>query len=185
MSPYSWLAAERIGEVVPSAQWRCVRVAAVFREHGRMSWGLTDKREIEMEEVQSRARARGLGAVTWPEPWPTDPLRAERAIIHAGRRGALESMALEVMRMAFRQGADIAELEPVLEAGRRVGLDAGELEEALAEQEVKDALRSNTDAALAAGVFGIPTLVVGGSELFWGDDRLEEAAATVGSNGAT
>lgn len=181
MSPYSWLAAERIGELVPAAEWRCVHLAAIFRQHDRSSWGLTDRRADEMAEVEARARSRGLGAVSWPDPWPTDPLRAERAIIHASRRAALEPMALAVMRTAFRDGADISELGPVLEAARRAGLDAGEVQDALAEQEVKDALRANTDAALAAGVFGVPTMVVDGDELYWGDDRLDEAAAA--SNG--
>lgn len=46
----------------------------------------------------------------------------------------------------------------------------------LARREVKDALRAATDAAIATGVHGVPTLVVNG-ELFWGDDRLEDAAA--------
>jgi 2-hydroxychromene-2-carboxylate isomerase len=46
---------------------------------------------------------------------------------------------------------------------------------ALHEQAIKDALRSTTDEALALGVFGVPTLTVGG-ELFWGDDRLADAA---------
>ena len=184
MSPYSWLAAERIIEMLPEAQWRCVRVAAVFREHRRVSWGFTDRRAAEMAEVDARARAHGLGAVSWPDPWPTDPLRAERAIVHAGRCGVLPRMALEAMRIAFREGADLSTLEPVLEAGRRAGLDAGELEAALADQEVKDGLRANTDAALGAGVFGIPTVVLAGGELYWGDDRLAEAVAAASGEAA-
>ena len=47
---------------------------------------------------------------------------------------------------------------------------------ALADRDVKDALRSATDEVLALGVFGVPTIVIG-EELFWGDDRLEDAAA--------
>ena len=39
---------------------------------------------------------------------------------------------------------------------------------------MKAALRASTDSALTAGVFGVPTLLVDG-ELFWGDDRLEDA----------
>ena len=42
-------------------------------------------------------------------------------------------------------------------------------------QSVKDKLRAATDEALALGLQGIPTVAVG-DELFWGDDRLEEAA---------
>jgi 2-hydroxychromene-2-carboxylate isomerase len=50
------------------------------------------------------------------------------------------------------------------------------MDAALSDQGVKDALRARNDEALAAGVFGVPTFAVNG-RLFWGDDRLEEAAA--------
>ena len=45
-------------------------------------------------------------------------------------------------------------------------------------QSVKDALRAGTDDALAHGVIGVPTIAVG-EQLFWGDDRLEEAAEAI------
>ena len=64
----------------------------------------------------------------------------------------------------------------MLEAARRAGIDAAELQAALTDPAVKDALRAATDGAVALGVFGVPTVLVGG-ELFWGDDRLDEAAA--------
>jgi 2-hydroxychromene-2-carboxylate isomerase len=47
---------------------------------------------------------------------------------------------------------------------------------ALETQAVKDGLREATEAAIERGVVGVPTVAVGES-LFWGDDRLEEAAA--------
>jgi 2-hydroxychromene-2-carboxylate isomerase len=78
------------------------------------------------------------------------------------------------MRLAFLEGADLADPRAVLEAGRRSGIGARELQGALKDPVVKDALRSATDEALALGVFGVPTIVIG-EELFWGDDRLEEA----------
>jgi 2-hydroxychromene-2-carboxylate isomerase len=56
------------------------------------------------------------------------------------------------------------------------GLDPDEVDAAIGRQDVKDRLKQNTEEAIAAGVTGIPTVIVGG-ELFWGDDRLEDAAA--------
>ena len=47
---------------------------------------------------------------------------------------------------------------------------------------IKAALREATEAAHERGVFGVPTVAVG-EELFWGDDRLEDAAACVLSVG--
>lgn len=111
----------------------------------------------------------------WPEPWPTNDLQAARAMIFAEQRGLLKELALATMRLAFLEGADLEVRDSVLEAGRRVGIDPGELESALSDPAVKQDLRSVNDEALAAGVFGVPTVLVGG-ELFWGDDHLEDAA---------
>jgi 2-hydroxychromene-2-carboxylate isomerase len=64
----------------------------------------------------------------------------------------------------------------VLEAADRAGFDRRELSEALVDPEIKQALREGTDEVLALGVFGVPTVAIEG-ELYWGDDRLGEAAA--------
>ena len=176
MSPYSWLAAERIGGVLPRARWRPLFAGGLFKAAGRRSWGFTDERAENIAECERRATRYGLGPLRWPEPWPTNDLHVARAMVFAHREGLLESFALTAMRLAFLEGRDLERHESVLEAAERVGLDAAALERALGEQALKLALREATDAALARGVFGIPTVAVG-AELFWGDDRLEQAAA--------
>jgi 2-hydroxychromene-2-carboxylate isomerase len=175
MSPYSWFAAERIDRLLPNARWHCVFAGAVFKANGRVSWGLTERRAGELAECEARAAVHGLGPICWPEGWPASDLLVARATAFAEQRGALEAFALAAMRLSFIEGADLAELAVVLEAGRRVGLGESELERALDDQAIKDALRRTTEEALALGVFGVPTVAVGG-ELFWGDDRLGDAA---------
>ncbi|HME03728.1 MAG TPA: DsbA family protein [Solirubrobacteraceae bacterium] len=188
MSPYSWFAAERIGELLPQARWRGVFAGALFKANGRVSWGLTERREQGIADCRARAAAHGLGPIHWPDPWPTSDLLIARAIAYAGRcegggQGVLRPFALAAMRLAFLEGADLAELDVVLEAGRRCNIDADGLRDALAHPSVKHALRDTTDQALALGVFGVPTIVVG-KELFWGDDRLEQAAGAYASASA-
>jgi 2-hydroxychromene-2-carboxylate isomerase len=176
MSPYAWMAAERIDGLIPQARWHCVFLGGVFKAHGRSSWALGERRAEGMAECEARAEAHGLGAIRWPDPWPTNDLAAARAMVFAQRRDLLKRFALEAMRMAFREGANLGEVEVVLQAGERSGIGAGELQAALSDAEIKDALRAATDEAAARGVFGVPSVVVG-DELFWGDDRLEQAAA--------
>ncbi len=185
MSPYSWFAAERIGELLPQASWRGVFAGALFKANGRVSWGLTERREQGIADCRARAAAHGLGPIHWPDPWPTSDLLIARAITYAGRcehggQGALRPFALAAMRLAFLEGVDLAELDAVLEAGQRCNIDADGLRDALAHPSVKQALRDTTDQALAQGIFGVPTIVVG-KELFWGDDRLEQAAGAYAS----
>jgi 2-hydroxychromene-2-carboxylate isomerase len=79
-------------------------------------------------------------------------------------------------RAAFQRGVDLSIEAHVLGIGRDVGIAAAELKAGAAEQRVKDALRAATDMAFALGVIGVPTVSIG-EELFWGDDRLEDAAS--------
>ena len=175
MSPYSWFAAERIEQLLPEARWRGVLAGVVFAAHGRTSWGLTEARAAGLADCEARAASYGLGPISWPREWPTSDLHAARAMLVAEQRGLLRPFSLAAMRMAFRESADLADREVVLEAGSRVGIDRGELDLAMQAPEIKQELRELNDEALAAGVFGVPTVIVGG-ELFWGDDHLEEAA---------
>jgi 2-hydroxychromene-2-carboxylate isomerase len=127
MSPYSWLAAERIGALIPEAQWRPVFAGALFKARDRTSWGLTERRAAGMADCEARARARGLGEMRWPDPWPTVDVDAGRAMLFAAAHDRLQAFALEAMRMAFRAGRDLAELSTLCEAGQRAGLDGAEL----------------------------------------------------------
>jgi 2-hydroxychromene-2-carboxylate isomerase len=180
MSPYSWFAAERIGQVLPDAEWRGVLAGALFKANGRVSWGLTDRRRERISDCEARAAAYKLGPIHWPERWPTSDLLVARAMAFAAERDALKPLALAAMRLCFLEGAELDDLGAVLEAGRRAGIDPDELATGLEDQAIKDALRETTEGALALGVFGVPTVALGG-ELFWGDDRLEDAVDAYGS----
>ena len=179
MSPYSWLAAERIGRVLPQARWHGVFAGAVFKQSGRVSWGLTGRRAEGIADCEDRAAAHGLGPIRWPDPWPTNDLLVARAMVFCAQSAPdeqlLRSFALAAMRLSFLEGVDLGEAEAVLEAGRRAGIDERSLTGAIDDRQVKDALRAETETVLAAGVFGVPTVLAGG-ELFWGEDRLEDAA---------
>jgi 2-hydroxychromene-2-carboxylate isomerase len=184
MSPYSWLAAERIGGVMPLARWKPLFLGGLFNAVGRKSWGLDEGlRDEQMRECERRAARYEVGTIKWPDPWPTNDLYVARGMTFAASRGELQRYALTAMRAAFLQGTDIGSPEAAVQIGREAGFEPAELEAALSEPEVKDALRATTDEAVELGVIGVPTMLVDG-ELFWGDDRLEEAARAVGPPGA-
>jgi 2-hydroxychromene-2-carboxylate isomerase len=119
--------------------------------------------------------------VCWPEPWPTNYLYAMRAATYAFRVGCGREFTLEAFRHAFACGHDLAIEERVLQVAERAGLDREAVDEATHDPEIKLALRAATDAAYAQGVIGVPTVSVG-DELFWGDDRLQEAAKALHSS---
>ncbi len=176
MSPYSWFAAERIPTLIPDAQWHPVYAGALFKANGRSTWGLGDRRAAGLADCEARAAAHGLGAIRWPQPWPTNDVLVARAMAYAAREGVLRSFALAAMRLAFLEGGELGQLAMVQAAGERIGLDADRLAHAVQQPDVKQAVRVTHELALSLGVFGVPSVVVE-DRVFWGDDRLEAAAA--------
>lgn len=186
-SPYAYLAAERLAGVLPGpVRWQPVLLGGLFKLNGRGSWAVGDgrRREAGMAEIEQRARRYGLPPVRWPDPWPADYLAAMRAATYAFSVGFGLQFTREAFRAAFVQGDDLSVPANVLQVGRRTGIASDELEAGSRDPAIKQALRVATDAAHGAGVVGVPTVAVG-DELFWGDDRLEEAAARLRTITAT
>jgi 2-hydroxychromene-2-carboxylate isomerase len=183
-SPYAYLAAERLHTLVPEpVQWQPVLLGGLFKLAGRSSWALGDhrRRRTGMADIEGRARRYGLPPIQWPDPWPADYLFAMRAATFAYSAGHGREFTMVAFRDAFQRGRELSVDAHVLHAAERAGLDPLEVEDAARDPETKQALREATDAAHALGVFGVPTVAID-DELFWGDDRLEDAAAQLRSS---
>jgi 2-hydroxychromene-2-carboxylate isomerase len=175
-SPYAWLAAERVEAVLGcEVVWEPVLLGAVFEARGFGSWSLTDARARGIEEVERRSALYGLPAVRWPEPWPGNMLLAMRCAVAAAEAGRARAFLLAALRLAFVEGRDLSDPAAVADAASTAGIEGEALLAAASTPEVKDALRARTESAIALGVRGVPTVVVG-DQPFWGDDRLEAAA---------
>jgi 2-hydroxychromene-2-carboxylate isomerase len=177
-SPYAYLAANRIGELIPDAVWRPVALPIIFRAIGKVPWSLSDERPAGVAECERRAAERGLPPLRWPEGWPAETwsFTLLRAAVVAEEHDLIVPFSLECFRLMFAECRSLTEIDTVLDAARAVGLDPDEVRSRIGEPEVKDRLKAYTDEALALGATGVPTVAAGG-ELYWGDDRLEEAAA--------
>jgi 2-hydroxychromene-2-carboxylate isomerase len=176
ISPYSWFAAERVGKLLPDAQWRPVFAGGLFRSAGRVSWGITSERQMRIKECERRAAAYGLGPMRWPDGWPGNDVLPARAMVVADRNDQLIPFALAAMRACFREGQDITQPNLLASLADTAGLEGTELLEQATEPTAKELLRANNDEAVAAGVIGVPSVVING-EVFWGDDRLADAVA--------
>jgi len=178
-SPYAWLAAERVSSLLPEPPvWQPILLGGLFKLLGRRSWAETEERAEGMAEVERRARERGLPAVRWPDPWPGNTLFAMRAATYAASSGRAAAFALAAFRQAFNAGRDLSVRDNVLIAAAACELHPRAVEAGAESRSVKDALRTATEEAAARGVVGVPTVVVG-ERAFWGDDRLEDAAAAL------
>jgi 2-hydroxychromene-2-carboxylate isomerase len=180
-SPYSYLAAERIGRLLGELPvWQPILLGGLFKRFGRRSWAQTDERAAGIAEVERRARERGLPQVRWPDPWPGDMLFAMRAATYAAQIGRAAGFALAAFRQAFVAGRDLSVPDNVLVAAASLELHPRAVLAGANSRSVKDALRSATDEAGERGVRGVPSVVVG-DQVYWGDDRLEEAAQAASS----
>ena len=175
-SPYAYLAVARAAGVLGAEpDLRPVLVGAIFAYRGRGSWAQTDERAAGEAEVERRAERYGLAPLVWPEGWPVNSLQAMRAATWATGQGAGAPFTRGVYRREFAEGRGLGQ-DVLGEAAEEAGLDAEALLAATAGDAVKLELRRATEAAWELGVQGVPTLEAG-RRLYFGDDRLEEAAA--------
>lgn len=180
-SPYAYLAAERIHAVFAEAgaeppEWRPVLLGALFKRFRRDSWANGPGRAEGMAEVERRAQAYGLPPVRWPDPFPGNTLFAMRVATFATEIGRGVSLPLAAFRQAFAAGRDLSEPDNVFIAAASAELHPRALRAAAERDSIKARLRETTEAAGDAGVHGVPSVLVG-DEVFWGDDRLADAAA--------
>jgi 2-hydroxychromene-2-carboxylate isomerase len=181
-SPYAYLTAERLVPLLREpVDWQPLSLGALFKLTGRSSWALADRRRRQagMAEIERRAREYELPPIHWPDPWPTNYLMAMRAATFAFAAGRGREFTLRAFRDAFQLGRDLSVPAYVLDAAQRAGLERHEVEAAMQDSQIKQALREATDAAHKLGVIGVPTIAIDG-EPFWGDDRLEDAVAHYG-----
>lgn len=186
-SPYAYLSAERISGLFTEAgleqpEWQPILLGGLFQRFDRGSWGEGPERAEGMAEIERRAAEYGLPPLAWPQPWPGNMLVAMRAATFAKQTGRTVSFSLAAFRQAFAAGRDLSDVDNVAIAGAACELHPRALLKAVETEAVKGALREATDQAGDRGVEGVPAVVVG-DEVFWGDDRLEDAVEAAGRAG--
>jgi 2-hydroxychromene-2-carboxylate isomerase len=180
-SPYAYLAVERAATVLGvQPQLEPVLLGAIFARRGSGSWSQTDERDERIAEIERRAARYGLPAMAWPPGWPGDGLRAMRACTWAKLQGAIDAFATTAFRRTFVEGRAVTSVGALAEIAQLAGLDHERMQRDIELPFVKDALKAATAAAWDAGVRGIPSLRIG-SHVVYGDDRLSEAAALLGT----
>jgi 2-hydroxychromene-2-carboxylate isomerase len=137
---------------------------ALYPSKGRYMW----------RDTARRARRQGLDFVK-PENFPQNSLSAARLAL-AGREGGWTSVFSKALfRAQFCEGRNIAEEAVQTLALREAGIEPHVAIPLSRSEEVKGRLRAEIEYAKSIGIFGAPFFVAGDGELFWGDDRLEEA----------
>jgi len=181
-STYSYLTIMRIGKLAEQAgvtlDWRPFSVREIMVEMDNVPFAKKPIKAAYMwRDIERRAAGFNV-PVKVPAPYPlTDFDRANRIAILARQEGWCDRYTLESYKRWFQQGipagsdACLAEVLPLL------GQDVARILDAQATDDIGRAYSEATQEARDRGIFGAPSFVAGDSELFWGDDRLEEALA--------
>ena len=109
------------------------------------------------------------------------PARAFYWISEKDRTQA-KSLAAALYRAYFVDGINISNPEDTVAVCARLGLDPGETRAAISDPVIKDLLKTETERAIARGVFGSPYIVID-DEAFWGADRLDQIEKWLASGG--
>ncbi|MGZ3479960.1 MAG: DsbA family protein [Myxococcaceae bacterium] len=179
-SPYSALAALRIGDVAAGLEvrWHPFLLGPIFQAQG---WSdspfnlYPSKGRWMWRDVPRRAARRGV-SFRQPSRFPRHSVLACRVALVALDGGWGEDCVRAMYRAEFSDDVDIADPTAVAGIVSRLGKDGSAVVARAQSQPTKDALRASTEQASRQGIFGAPTFLVDG-ELFWGDDRLEDAIA--------
>jgi 2-hydroxychromene-2-carboxylate isomerase len=180
-SPFAYIAAHRVDDVLPvRPRWQPIAFAFLLIAQGREPWSFdVEGRGPTMEDCKRRAGALGL-PLQWPDGWPRESysLLPLRAAVLAEQAGLLREFSRAAFQQHFSHPEGVRELDGVLAAAVAAGLDPEHVRAHIGDADVKAAVKDATDAAIDLGVFGVPTVQVA-DELFWGDDKLEDAAAAL------
>lgn len=180
-STYSYLSVMRIGAMAENAgvtvRWRPFNVREIMLEMENIPFAdKPAKFQYMWRDIERRAKRFGLKWTKQP-PYPIDPdLLANRiAAIAAG-----EGWVVEFTRAAydkwFHEGVRIGYAEELEDILVLIGRDPEDIITRAEGFEGGEALDAATEEARRLGIFGAPTFIVDG-EVFWGDDRLEDALA--------
>ncbi len=177
-STYTFLAVSRLAKVVEAekvrVRWRPFHLRVLLDEMNSQPFVGKPARTAHMwRDIARRAAMYGLTA-SLPAPYPVPSEIANRVAIVGMREGWGEAYVRAAYRYWFERGEGNGSEANLDGSLREVGQDPARVLPLARSDEVGAAMMADVDAARALGIFGSPTFVVG-TELFWGDDRLEDA----------
>lgn len=176
-SPTTYLAHKRLGQL--RAQYDLdvlympMLLGGVFKASGNTSpVAIPAKGKYMLEQDLPRFAARYGVPLSFNPHFPINTLNLMRGAIAAQQLGCFDAYINRVFDAIWVEGKNMGDAQVVSEVLAAAGLDAGQLLARSQDPQVKAALVANTEAAIARGVFGAPTLFMDGA-MYFGQDRLD------------
>jgi len=178
-STYSYLTIMRLTGVAQAAdidfRWRPFNVRHVMIEQNNIPF--TDKPEktaYMWRDIERRAQKYGLSPII-PAPYPLPGLVLANQIATLGaEEGWAEAYTRATYQRWFEKGQRAGEEPNISDSLAEIGQSPARVLKEARSNRISDVLAQSTEEAMALGIFGAPSFTVAG-EVFWGDDRLEDA----------
>ena len=181
-STYTFLSVTRILDVEKKNNikfnWKPFSVRAIMKEMNNIPFPKDKKNKVDYmwRDIERRAKSYGFFAKT-PVPYPLSEFDLANQIAILGLE---EGWGIDYVRLTykkwFQEGKEPAIDPSISEVCDELKLNKNEIIAAAKDQIIQNKYLSNTDSARNNKIFGSPSFVVN-SEIFWGDDRMEDAIA--------
>jgi 2-hydroxychromene-2-carboxylate isomerase len=186
-STYSYPAAMRCDPLAEAAgvrlRWRPFLLGPIFSAQGWLTSPFNlfpAKGRYMWRDLERTCAQRGL-PFRKPHPFPQNSQHAARLAL-AVPEGMRPEFSRAVYRAEFAEGKLISDDQTLSDILASLGLSVTEMLERAKSEPVRAQLREETESARKLGLFGAPTFIAADGELFWGDDRLEQAIAWAASH---
>ncbi|MEZ5938821.1 MAG: 2-hydroxychromene-2-carboxylate isomerase [Hyphomonadaceae bacterium] len=180
-STYSYPAAMRIDKEAAArgveVEWRPFLLGPLFKAQQGLKdspFNVYPTKGVYMWRDMERICEKHGIAFNRPHRFPQNGLLAARLTL-ALPQSQRPAFVKAVYQANFVYDRDISDVQILHAALRRAGLEPYEMLEALHSEELKEKLREETETAADLGLFGAPSFVCPDGEVFWGNDRLEDA----------
>lgn len=179
-STYTHLAVHRAEAAAARAgvalRWRPFSVRTLMREQDNIPFaGKPVKAAYMWRDIERRARRLGVPFARRP-PYPIDAEElANRVATHAAAEGWCPAFTRAAYSAWFEGGEDPGTPGVLRRIVDALGRDSDAVLAAADSAEVRARYAAETDRARQLGIFGSPTFACADGEIFWGDDRLDDA----------
>lgn len=180
-SPWTYLAFENIQSLATEfdivIDWRPILVGGIFNTinptvYASRQQPVREKQRYMAKDLRDWARHSGIDIRFPPHVFPVNSVKAMRACIALAPNDQLVPFARETFRIYWSEDRDISQDDVLRDVCRRAKVDADFVFDAIAQPNIKDALKENTDEVMRRGGFGSPTIFVDRDDMYFGNDRM-------------
>ena len=179
-SPWTYLAWHNIQplakELGTEITWRPILVGGIFNTVNPSVYAQREKpvplkARYMLKDLGDWARSAGLAIKMPPTVFPVNSVKAMRGCIWLGNT-AMVPFARAVFEAYWGGDKDISQDAVLTDICKALGIDPQRFLAGIGDQAIKDQLKANTEEVMARGGFGSPTIFVGKTDMYFGNDRL-------------